>query len=71
VKGLDDMEKVTLRDYAIMIEKTVQEAKNYAEKINALEIGYDNIYVRLDKIQTHVEKEIIDCLKNVNSVCIE
>lgn len=63
------MEKVTLRDYAIMIEKSVQTAKEDAERADALEISFDNIYVNLSKIQTHVEKEIIDCLKDVNREC--
>lgn len=65
------MKKVTLREYAIMVEKSVMEAKKYAEEAGALEIGFDNIYVVVDDVENHMDNEIIDCLKDVNMLCIQ
>ena len=63
--------KVTLREYAIMIEKSVMKAKEYAQEAGALEIGFDNIYVIVDDVENHMENEIIDCLKDVNMLCTQ
>ena len=62
--------KVTLREYAIMIEKSVMEAKRDAERAGALEIGFDNIYVVVDDVENHMDNEIIECLKDVNGLCV-
>lgn len=63
--------KVTLREYAIMIEKSVMEAKRNAEAAGALEISFDNIYVIVDDVENYMDNEIIDCLKDVNGICTQ
>lgn len=63
--------KVTLREYAIMIEKSVMEAKRNAEAAGALEIDFDNIYVIVDDVENYMDNEIIDCLKDVNGICTQ
>lgn len=70
MKGYDDMNKVTLREYAIMIEHNVQYALNLAMKANALSTEGSCIYVDVDKVRTHMDDEIISSLKIINGRCV-
>lgn len=60
------MNKVTLKEYAKMIEETVQNAFDNARKSNALSIEESNILVDLEMVNLYLEKETICCLKEIN-----
>lgn len=65
------MNKVKLIEYAKMISKNVQIAYDIAKECNALVIENYQILVDLDMVNTSLENETIEILKDINKICVQ
>ena len=65
-KGLGNMNKVTLIEYAKMTEQTIQIAIETARQANALYIEDSKIVVDVETIENYMDAEISSSLKVIN-----